>query len=248
MGALGGTRPRGDAVTAVAEPCVFVLWASARREEERILSDLRERFALAEVVELEWPADAFSRNLTRLYGEALPPGSAKEEESGNGPFLVVVALDRRPRYGLRRTTRGWRSVNVHATAAKRRYRRWTGHGFRVHGSVDRLEAERDLRLLLSAAADSVLGLTWDGTVRRIVADTLEWPSVDDLVSAIASATPTSVVRDDDDALVVRTDEVWWAAVIAGGDAPAADARELRLSVTIGGVERALRLEASSPPT
>ena len=246
---MGGARPGGIVVTAppAAEPCVFVLWASAREAEERILSDLRKRFVLADVVELEWPAGAFSRNLTRLYGEALPPGSAKEKESGTGPFLVVIAVDERPRYGLRRTTRGWRSVNVRAAAAKRRYRRWTGRGFRVHGSLDRLEAERDLRLLLAVGADTVLGLTWDGTVRRIAGGAPEWRTVDDLVAAIASATPTSVVRDDDDAVVLRTDDVWWSAVIAGGDPPAADARELQLAVTIGGVERVLRLEASPRP-
>jgi hypothetical protein len=226
-----------------SEPCVFVVWETARHAERRIVEDLGARFVLADVVEVEWPAALFARNLTRLYGEALPPGSRKEQESGTGPFVVVAAVDARPRHGLRRTTRGLRVVNVRAAAAKRRYRRWTGGGFRVHGSLDRSEAERDLRLLLGVGAEDVLERRWDGAVRRIVAGSFEWERVADVLAAIASATPAAVVRDEGGVLVIRAEDVWWACTIAGGDPPAPDARAAELTVRIGGAERLLRLEA-----
>jgi len=245
---MGGTRPGRGSVTATRppEPCVFVLWESARAAEDAILADLRRRFVLADVVEVEWPGDAFARNLTRVYGDVLAPGSEKERQCGTGPFLLVVAIDPRPRYGLRRTSRGLRRVNVAAAAAKRRYRRWTGGGFRVHGSLDRAEAERDLRLMLGVGADSVVESRWDGEVRRLVADRPQWASVDDLLAAIVSATPASVVHAADGEVVVRTDDVWWAAAIAGGEPPAEAARAVELDVTIAGSLSVLRLEPASP--
>jgi hypothetical protein len=223
------------------EVCVFVVWSAARRSADEILADLQARFVVADVVELIWPRASFRRNLTRFYGEALPPGSDKERQCGTDPFLVVVAVDPRPRYGLRRTTGGFRRVNVHAAAAKRRYRRLSGGGFAVHGSLDAHEGARDLRLLLGAEPSEVLDRRWDGTVRSVTTDRLAWSSVDELVRTIASATPASLADDDDDTVVVETDDVWWAAVIAGGDQPAPDARAAELEVAIDGRTRTLRL-------
>ena len=238
-----GAAGEVSASTGSPEACVFVVWEAARHREEAILADLGRRFTIADVVEMTWAPAAFSRRLTRLYGEALPPGSDKERECGAGPFLVVVAVDTRPRYGLRWTTRGPRRVNVRAAAAKRRYRRWASGGFRVHGSVDRGEAERDLRLLLGIGGESVVSRRWDGTVRSVEEDEVRWGGVHELVAALASATPTSLIADDGARLVVASDDVWWAAVIAGGDPPAAGAVQAELAVSVAGVRRLLRVES-----
>jgi hypothetical protein len=223
------------------EPCVFVIWSSARGLQDAIVADLERRFALADVVELTWPGEAFSRNLMRLYGSVLPPGSEKELETGTGPFVMVVAVDERPRYGLRRTSRGLRRVNVSAAAAKRRYRRWSGGGFKVHGSLDAAEAERDLRVLMGVGAATVVSRRWDGRVSSLTRTDPEWPTLDDLVSSIAAATPASVTEDGLQ-IHLNADDVWWAAVIAGGDPPDTDARAVELEVTVGGAPRHLRIE------
>lgn len=226
------------------EPCVFVVWESARPWEDAILADVARHFAVADVVEVTWTPAAFSRRLTRLYGEALPPDSDKERVCGSGPFLVVVTVDGRPRYGVRRTTRGLRRVSVRAASAKRRYRRWAGGGFRVHGSIDRGEAERDLRLLLGIDGASVLSRRWDGRIRRIVDDDVRWEGVDELVAAIDSATATSLSEESEARVVLRSEDVWWAVVIAGGDPPRADAREAELDIVVSGTTRRLRVESS----
>jgi len=211
------------------------------------MADIGDRFAVADVIEVTWTPAAFSRRLTRLYGEALPPDSDKERVCGSGPFLVVVAVDERPRYGLRRTTRGLRRVNVRAAAAKRRYRRWAGGGFRVHGSIDRAEAERDLRLLLGIGGESLRSRRWNGTIRRVVDGDVRWEGVDELVAAIDSATPTSLSAESEARVVLTSEDVWWAVVIAGGDPPAADAREVALDIVVAGASRRLRVESSGRP-
>ena len=78
--------------------------------------------------------ETFARNLSRMYGDDLPPNSAKELHCGNGPFLVAVVEDLRPRYRLRRTNRGLRILNSAVFDARRRYRRWTDGGYKVHAS------------------------------------------------------------------------------------------------------------------
>jgi hypothetical protein len=227
-------------VTGPPEPCVFVVWSTARTVEERILADLRRRFRLLDVREIAWPTESFARNLTRLYGTALESGSDKERQVGAEPFLVVVALDERPRYGLRRTSRGLRRVNVRTAAAKRRYRRWAGP-FRVHGSLDAHEAKRDLRLLLGRDPRD-LGGGWDGTIRLERRDetTGRWPALDQLVTTIGSATHAAFVGEAEGRLVVETDDVWWAAVIAGAPAPADDPSELDVQLDLGGRPRVVR--------
>jgi hypothetical protein len=226
------------------EPCVFVIWSSARAARSVVLDDIGKRFAVADVVELTWPGDAFSRNLVRLYGSLLPPGSDKERETGTAPFTVVVAVDERPRYGLRRTSRGFRRVNVHAASAKRRYRRGSGGGFKVHGSLDAAEAERDLRLLLGVGSADVVSRRWDGAVSAVTRTGFTWPTLEDLVASVAAATPASAV-DDGSQVHLRVDDVWWAAVIAGSDPPSPDADVVDVEVTIGSRLRRVRIETSS---
>jgi hypothetical protein len=225
------------------EPCVFVLWERARPSQTRILDDIARRFELCDVLEVTWPPELFSRNLTRLYGEALPSGSEKEQQCGTGPFVVAVATDRNPRYGLRRTTRGFHRVNTRLARAKARYRRWAGGDFRVHGSLDRVEAERDLRLLLGVPAKALVGGRWDGVIRAGGADATAWADVSDLVAAIAAATPATLGADEAAGVHIVAEDVWWAVVIAGGDPPASDARTAQTTVTIGGRPRELRVTA-----
>jgi hypothetical protein len=226
----------------MGEPFVVVLWERARTQETRILDDLARRFVLCDVVEVHWPRATFRRGLTRVYGEALPPGSDKEAECGTGPFLVIAGRDPRPHHGLRRTTRGSALVNTRLARAKRRYRRWTGGGFRVHGSLDAREAERDLRLFLGAGSDDVLRRRWDGTVRELRVDRVSWPDTRALLAAVSAATPAVVVSDGPHGLRMRADDVWWAAVIAGADTPAADATSAETVTEIGGHAVALTIE------
>ena len=232
----------------MSELCVFVLWERARPWEERILDDLGRRFELCDVVDVTWPPARFGQFLTRLYGEALPAGSEKERACGTGPFLVVAARDPAPRYRLRRTTGGGiRRVNARAARAKRRYRRWAGgDGFRVHGSLDAAEAERDLRLLLRLAPGDVVERAWDGTVHRTDADPVSWESGADLLATVGAATPASLVSDDGTETHLAVEDVWWAAAIAGGEPPAADAREAVVDARVGGAPRRVRITQRTP--
>jgi hypothetical protein len=242
-----GTRP------ALVDPevHVFLLWANALHRADDILADIRSSFRLLDVFSVAWSREHFASNLTRFYGQTLPSGSEKEVHCGVGPFLVVVVEDGRPAYALRRTTRGRVRLNVRMFAAKKRYRRWTGGGHRVHATVNPREADKDLFLLLGRRTASYdTRDDWNGTVvplRRDLTGTDGWASLEQLLAAIETVTgyvaleaPTRGGTKDvvHESLKLLVGNAWWAARIANGVGesdgdqlvPVGD-RELRLLLT-----------------
>ncbi|NEM05922.1 hypothetical protein [Geodermatophilus normandii] len=214
---------------------LFVLWSEARALEQRILDDIAAHFTVLELVEVTWtPGEVFAGNLSRMYGDALPPGSDKEVHCGSGPFLAVVVRDERPRYRVRRTNRGPQLLPSNVFDARSRYRQWTGGGYRVHASDSTAEAERNLVLLLGRwSAEFPRG---DGAIRSTAGDPLGtdgWRSVGELVMALEAHGGSLASRStgpDCDRLTVRTPDAWWAERITGGhevrprvlDVPVAD--------------------------
>lgn len=199
---------------------LFVLWSEARRQEDRILADLTARFVFLDVIEVTWTADAtFARNLTRMYGDALPPGSDKELHCGTGPFLAVVVEDQCPRYRVRRTGRGRKLLNSAVFDARYRYRTWTGGGYRVHATDSVAETRRNLALLFGMRPADFQGAPQVDTRPRFWAadpvGTSGWDSVEQL-GMVLGAFGGRIVSSASDELVVTTPDLWWAEHIAGG--------------------------------
>lgn len=201
---------------------LFVLWSEARGQQERILDDLRGSFGLLDLVEITWSTDhRFALSLSRMYGDNLPPGSEKEIHCGTGPFLAVVVQDPRPQYRIRRTKRGLHLLNTSVVDARRRYRDWTGGGYRVHVSESVAEADRNLVLLLGERVSAFLGRTppLDGPRPHPYdpVGTTGWESVAQLADALApyGARVLPAGADADRLVVVGTD-AWWAERIAAG--------------------------------
>jgi len=224
------------------EAHVFVLWPHALNRSEQILEDIAARFTILDVFRIHWSDRLFSRNLSRFYSSALPPGSDKERHCGRGPFLLVVARDEAPAYAPRATSKGRRAVNEHMFDARLRYRGWTGRGHRVHASLSAGESAHDRWLLLGDD-----GLAYDGdspawrgdVVDRAVdlAGASGWRSSNELYAALDLAAPYVVVsppdRPDRD-VVALTANVWDSVMVANGvarrsgdrvlhDVPVADA-------------------------
>jgi hypothetical protein len=227
---------------------VFVIWSQARHLERRILDDLAEHFTVLDVVEVTWSTDdRFARSLTRMYGDALPPGSDKEVHCGNGPFLLVVVQDRRPRFRPRRTGRGHRLLNSRVYDARLRYREWTGGGYRVHASDSVEETERNLVLMLGVGIPEISARERSGgdVARRHARDpvgTDGWDSVDQLLRVLAPYGVRPAAGHANGDLSVLATDVWWAEHIAGGHEVGPGVRE----VAVAGQPR--RLTVLQQPT
>lgn len=131
----------------ISELHLFIIWSNARVKETEILSDIANHFKVLGEHIISWEPDSFSKNLTRFYGENLPPHSNKEKLCGNGPFKLVVVLDEEPLYRTRMTSKGPSIVNVNMFDSKEMYRNWTGGGHMIHGTNSDKEARHDLVLL-----------------------------------------------------------------------------------------------------
>ena len=134
---------------------LFIVWENARKKEKEIIDDIKTRFELMNIFEVEWTKEIFSKNLTRFYGENLPKNSSKEKHVGNGLFLLIIVKDNNPIYGYRNTSKGAKYLNVNFFDSKSMYRSWTGKHM-VHGTNDMVEFKHDLMMLLGENVDDYL--------------------------------------------------------------------------------------------
>lgn len=138
----------------MAEPelQLLVLWPKALRAAGRILADVPNRVELVWTGELRFAGDP-ALAYRRFYGPSLPSERRKLANCGSGAFLVIVVRDRNPRYEL--TDDGGRApavCNLNLLEMKNLYRKWTGHGHRVHSTLSRDEFARDVEILTGRTA------------------------------------------------------------------------------------------------
>ena len=126
---------------------LFIIWSNARIKQSEIINDIKTRFEILNIFEIEWTKKIFSKNLTRFYGENLPKNSSKEQHCGNDKFILLIVKDSKPIYSYRNTSKGKKYLNVNFFDSKTMYRKWTGQHM-VHGTNDTFEFEHDLMLLL----------------------------------------------------------------------------------------------------
>ena len=169
---------------------VVILWSNALPAADRILADLRGRFELLASYRVEWSRERFGENVRRFYGYDLPERVDKVAGSGSDPFLLLVVRDPAPEYGARERSWGFGPVNVTTYEGKQRWREWTGGGFRVHATVDRGEAARDVFLLLGRRLESFHDApvrSWDEPPELSKADVVGaggWRSEEELLTAL----------------------------------------------------------------
>jgi len=123
-------------------------------------------------------------------------------------------------YGPRQRSWGTGVANVTLYDAKYRYREWTGGGFRVHTTINRAEADRDLFLLLGLRAASFVqapALDWERIPDPWRADVLGadgWHSPDELLTALEVTTGYALVRAPD---LLLTGDARWAGDLIGAE-------------------------------
>ena len=123
------------------ETHLFVIWDKGRRvAEQRILSDIRKRFQIVFVGEMSFPCSA-QEGYCRFYGSRGSNLVKKAAYCGKGPFLlVVVKVTELHKF----VDQEGKVVNALMFSRKKTYRRWSGGFFRVHGTLQPEEFERDI--------------------------------------------------------------------------------------------------------
>lgn len=133
---------------------VFIIWEKGLYKQQEIESQLVDSFELLDVYRVNWPKEKFANELSRFYGENLPPNSHKERHCGSGPFMCYVIKDGSPKYDLRQTSKGLRLVNINIFDKKTLFRQITNHGHLIHASDNLIESKTQLYILTGRSHES----------------------------------------------------------------------------------------------
>lgn len=181
---------------------LFIIWENARGKQKEILEDMENEFEIIKVLEIEWSKDEFANNLSRFYGTKLPKGSGKEQDCGNGKFILVILKIKNPIYEKRMTSKGEKTVNINMFDKKTKYRELTGGGTKIHGTNDEIETNHDLTLLLGKNVEDFLKENedekWDGNIQQIATDLFgarEWKTVEEMFYALNNCITYSILRN-----------------------------------------------------
>lgn len=139
-----------------AETHLFILWEKSLYKKDEILEDIKNKFKIINIYEIEWSKDKFLENMLRFYGTNLPNIKQKAEHCGCGKFLLIIVSDENPKYEKRNTTQGEKIVNVNLFDSKEKYRQLTGGGHKVHATNDEIETNHDITLLLNKNLEDYL--------------------------------------------------------------------------------------------
>lgn len=195
-------KNRKALISMTSELYLFIIWKNAESQKQRIIHDISRKFEIRDIYEIRWSEERFSENMSRFYGQKLPPGSSKEMHCGVGPFIVVVVSDNSPVYEFRYTTGGQMSVNANIFDAKFLYRQWTGGGHKIHATNMPRETDHDLTLILGVNIIDYLRewkrKKWDGETRIIERDLTGaggWESIARLFYALNASIDYVVLRN-----------------------------------------------------
>ncbi|KAJ9462679.1 hypothetical protein DIPPA_64520 [Diplonema papillatum] len=224
--AAGGKRVTAQAVDDVE---LFIVWPGALKHLKRILTDVAQQFEVYYMTRWAPPESLYREDLWRLYwgkGGFARKGMKKKVEQcgGYGAAVVVLVRDRLARYKNIETAHGVDYVNSHTHECKAKYRKWTGGGFKVHGTYSPVEAEHDSFVITGRTASEHLRntpFTPDGALLFDVSAFLDdlpsrtlhvpsfgqhgWPSCERLYTGIRLVTDAPIFPDLDECRLSERD-------------------------------------------
>ncbi|MGB0879644.1 MAG: hypothetical protein ACPGTO_03670 [Polaribacter sp.] len=135
---------------------LIIIWNKALNKKEKIFNDLNSKFKILNQYLVSWSRSQFSENLSRFYGENLPKNSNKEKHCGIGSFCCIIVKDNNPIYNYRKTSKGNKIVNINLFDLKKKYRKWTGGGHKIHATDNIFESKLQLAILFGKSYTSFL--------------------------------------------------------------------------------------------
>ena len=187
---------------ANSELYIFLIWERARENEEFLFTEIKNKFDIREVYEIEWKKHNFPNNLRRFYGPGKIGDVVKKTKlCKTGPFLLVIISDPNPIYSKRRTSKGMELVNTNLFESKKKFRNKTGKGYAIHSSITKKETNDDLTMLLGKNLKDVeneMGVKWDGSIKKFKSDLVgqdRWKNMQQLLYVLNSTINYVVLRN-----------------------------------------------------
>lgn len=124
---------------------IFIIWSNALHIKQQIIDDLKQHFEIKKVFNCHWPKEVFAWYLVNFYHKNLYHCCKKEQECGNGDFLLIVVEDTNSTYQ--------NAINIKMKQLKQKYRNWAKGSFLIHASDNPKEAEENLRYLTNMSIE-----------------------------------------------------------------------------------------------
>ena len=208
---------------------IFIIWNKSLIKKNEIIHDVKNKFELKNIFEMNWSQNLFLDNLKRFYGATLPNPEKKLKDCGTGTFLIILVQDKNPVYRENGTGLEKKLVNGNVFDAKMTYRKWLGRNFAVHGSNTQQETNHDLSLLFGKSLDEMISdlKSQDNQIIKISRDIVgakDWSSLKELFHIINNSTNYVILRnfenlidpseiDNQKDIDILTDDFWQISYI-----------------------------------
>lgn len=180
---------------------LFIIWPNYFAKSDEILLDLKNKFKIIEIYDIEWNKNQFNKNIIRFYGDKLSTSSIKEKTGNKFKFKLIIIEDLEPEYEFRLNARGVERVNSNFFDKKNELRNKYKTKFGIHGTNDENETNRDLSLLLGINLNDYknknknLEIT---TLNRNITGHENWKSFEELFYFLNSVEPYVILRNHEE--------------------------------------------------
>lgn len=189
----------GEIQLMSSEIQLFILWEKAREKEAELLEVIENKFEVLQTFSITWTPYLVSNNFTRFYGQSLPANSHKEIHCGSGEFRLIVVKDNHPKYEIRKTSKGNRTVNINMFDTKTQLRAITDGGHKIHGTDNINETRHNIAMLLGMSLDDFLekysNRKEDIKLKQDLVGTLGWESFEQLFYILNQCSDYIVLRN-----------------------------------------------------
>ena len=189
-------------ITNLSRLYSFIIWEKSLNKKDLILEDIKKKFIIRDVYEINWSRNEFVNNLKRFYGTILQNSAQKANLCGTGPFLLIVISDPQPKVEKKALDDvNEVEVNLNVYDSKMEYRKWIGVDFSLHGSISEKEAKHDLALLLGKNIQDLekdLPEKWDGVIKRIKSELTGhdgWKDMEQFLDVLNMTTNYVILRN-----------------------------------------------------
>lgn len=180
------------------EKHLIIIWENGLFKKNEILLELSKSYEIIFEDYFSWEKENFSKNISRFYSTNLKDVKHKVRHCGNGPFYLVIILDRNPKYDLRKTSKGYCYLNSNIFDEKLKLRKMTGGGHKIHATNNSEEYYLDVKKLF--------GVNWNIFENKIstqsvilVKDNIpsKWDTLEDLFNFIGDSIKYVILRNYD---------------------------------------------------
>lgn len=178
---------------------IIIFWHNACKKYDELISLISPKLTIIKVYEYHWDESKALENYAVFYGNKSDKIKYKLKECGKGFFRVLIVKDNNPIYQERKTSSGYKNVNINIFDLKQKLRNITGGGHKVHASDNQSEFIHNLAVLFGISKNEVDDIVPDcgeiHIVNRNIYGVSGWHSWKELLKILGLCTDYVVLRN-----------------------------------------------------